>query len=151
MSDYTVTKNLVRLIQLKRELLGRIYELVQRQHRCVEKQEISRIMPVLSAKQQLIDHLQQVERELDPYRNDDPEARLWERPQDRQACADQAAENKKILAQILALEKNCEEELVAQRASTVEQLHANRTAREALQAYRPQVSGAGGRLDLSSE
>ena len=40
------------------------------------------LLKLLAAKQTVLDQLQQVERQLDPFRDEDPEARVWRSPAD---------------------------------------------------------------------
>lgn len=157
-ADHTdVTNNLsaqrlTELIVQKYELLVQLRDMARTQLAVVAADEVDRLLSLLAAKQPLLAELQRVERELDPFREADPEQRQWPTPDARRRCQLIADHANGLLQELLTLEKQAEELLVVNRDQTAEQLQAASGAYAARQAYAvapplPNVHG----LDLMSE
>ena len=70
------------------------------------------LLELLAAKQHVLAQLQQVERQLDRFRGEDPHKRVWQTPGRRQECADRLVDCEALLVQIMAQEKQSEQELI---------------------------------------
>ena len=149
--DYSHTERLAKLIQLKHDVLAQLWELARRQVDVIAADEVDRLMSLLAQKQTLLNQLQRVEVVLDPFRSDDPEARLWKSPEDRRRCQVVAERANALLQQLVLLEKQSEGQLVQSRDHTARELAAASSAFAARQAYvaAPNASHQG--LDLMSE
>ena len=79
-----------------------------------------------------------MERELTPYYAEDPDRRTWASPQDRAACAQQAAECNALLEEIVQLEKHGAEMMTARRNEVAEQLQQAHAAAHVRSAYQAQ-------------
>jgi hypothetical protein len=108
-------------------------------------------MQVLASKESLLAQLQLVERQLDPFRAQDPEQRSWASPAARKACQDDANRCAALLAEIVMIEKRAEAEMTRRRDATAAQLQATYSSREAQGAYFAPVAVSVSSLDLSME
>jgi hypothetical protein len=145
------TDLLAALIERKRACLGRMRELGERQLALVRAGEMAALLDVLAAKQRLIGELQQIERALDPFRNQDPDARRWRTHEDRRRCAERLAECESLLAEIVRREKQGERELTRRRDDTAQQLQGTHVAAQARGAYVSALPRNSSQLDLLSE
>lgn len=145
------TKQLAELIHKKHEVLKRLYELSERQQKMVQSGDIVPLMRVLSVKQTLLQALQQLDRQLDPFRDEDPEERLWPSDEAREQTRQVAASCESLRQRIMAMEKESEALLTQRRAATAEQLKQLNTARQAATAYAQSPPDGLHQLDLSSD
>jgi hypothetical protein len=145
------TDLLAELIQRKHACLVELREMGRRQFETVVEGSITALLDVLAAKQRVLGALQAVERELDPFRGQDPHQRPWRSPEARQACAATLAQCEALLGEILAQEKQSERELVRRRDEAAARLRGIHAAGQARGAYLPGPHFAPGQLDLMSE
>ncbi len=139
----------------------------QKQSELIAAGEMGALLRLLSAKNQLLAVLQAIEKELGPYHDQDPDSRAWPTPSHRIRCADQAAQCRVLLEEVMQLEQSNEQRMTVRRDEVASQLqHANAAAkaRGAYQAHQasttkaphmPRVpmateSTVGNRLDLQS-
>lgn len=137
------TENLARQIRRKRELLVQMLTVGLRQRELINEGNITDLLRLLSAKQQLIDALVATERELDAYRLDDPAQRSWASPEARAACASDANDCQRLYDQIVSLEKEQETQLGERRDGIAEQLRAVQSAQMVRQSYEPHHQPSG--------
>ena len=145
------TDLLADLIGKKHDILTQIRQLTQRQSEIVGVGDMSKLLSLLAAKQQLLTDLQQVEAQLDPFRDDDPETRVWRSPAARQQTRETAEHCDALLKEIMQLEKECEGQLVHRRDEAAAALQGVHTAVHARQAYLQAAPTVRGQLDVSSE
>jgi len=143
------TERLADLIDKKQRCLSQLRELGQRQGVLIEADQMQPLLKLLAAKQHLIELLVQIERELDPYRGQDPEKRAWRSPADRARCREQSETCRQLLAEVFAQEKESERRMVARRDDAARQLQGTHSAQQARQAYQP-ASPQSGVVDLRS-
>jgi hypothetical protein len=153
MNAFEHTARLAQLVELKHEVLTQLCALAQRQIDVVQADEIDRLMSILAEKQPLLELLQRVERSLDPFRQEDPDARRWQAPIDRRRCQQRADRCAVLLTELMAVEKAAEGLLVKAHEQTSRELAAAASALAARQAYvAPVASGTRSPgLDLVSE
>lgn len=140
------TDNLTQLIRQKRRVLVQLREVATRQGQLVEAGDIAALMKLLAAKQKLITALQAVERQLAPYHDDDPEARVWPSPDHRAACAAEAAECSRLLAEVMEMEKAQEGVMTGRRdalAGRLQTAHAAHAVQAAYQTHSNPKSAGG--------
>jgi hypothetical protein len=133
------TTHLADLVRRKYEVLAQLCEFGRRQKEMVDQGETAALLQLLAAKQNMISMLQQVEREMAPFRAEDPDARVWRSVEERARCAQQAADCNRLLQEIVELEKHCAERMTARRndvAAQLRQVHVAGQARDAYQAQR---------------
>jgi hypothetical protein len=149
------SRQLAAAIARKAQLLDLLRRLGEAQLSLVGAGDMTRLMQVLSSKDSLLQQLQNVERELDPFRDEDPNMRKWDSPDLRQACREDAARCAALLDQIVALEKQSEAEMIVRRDATAAQLQNMYGTQEAQGAYVAAPVGHqgsfGSSLDLSME
>ena len=147
MSD---TKQLAGLVQRKQECLGRLLALGRKQMELIQQDQISGLLDLLVVKQRALAELQQVERAMDPHRQESPENRRWAVPEDRQRCAQRLEQCEQTLREIVALETRSQDELTRRRDAAADQLQGMHMAGVARAAYQTEPLLVNTRLDLSS-
>ena len=146
------TDLLTSLIDQKLASLEQIRQLSRRQSDLVARGEMTGLMNVLSVKQSLIIELTKLERQLDPFREQDPDSRQWRTPADRLHCRQLAERCSALLQEIMLIEKQCELELRARRDDVAHKLESIQHAAHARAAYiefAPQHGAC--QLDLTSD
>jgi hypothetical protein len=132
------TDKLALLISKKLQVLVQLRDVGQKQLANIDQGETMALLKLLAAKQHLITGLQAVERELSPFRDDDPDRREWRSVDDRARCADQAAKCNELLQEILHMEKESEERMTRRRNAAAAQLQQAHAASRAHGAYASQ-------------
>jgi hypothetical protein len=132
------TELLAELINRKHQVLVQLRDAGRRQAEIVRDGDASALLKLLAAKQYMIAALQQVQREMAPFGNDDPNRRAWRMPEDRARCAQQAAECNELLSEVIALEKQSADEMAARRESVARQLRQVHVASQVRTAYEAQ-------------
>lgn len=145
------SQQLAALIARKAQLLDMLKRLGEAQLTLVTDGDMTRLMQVLASKESLLTQLQQVERQLDPFRTQDPDRRVWESTTARQACQVNADRCATLLNEIVTLERRAEAEMVVRRDATAEQLQGLYGSHEAQGAYMSAPTSLVGSLDLSME
>jgi len=133
------TTHLAELIAKRRKCLAQLRELGAKQGELIADGNMTALLRIFSAKQELIAALETLERELRPYHDEDPESREWVSPAARAACAADAEECRRLLAEVMALEQAGERQMTVRRdgvAHELRSLSAARGVREAYQANR---------------
>jgi hypothetical protein len=92
-------------------------------------------MDVLAVKQRLLRNLEQIERSLDPFRSAEPNERRWATPADRERCAGELEDCRRLLDQIVVEERHSETELSRRRDLAGERLQGTHRAHDAHNAY----------------
>ncbi len=151
MTESIETDLLAELVQQKHDVLVELRELSRRQAEIIAGGDISKLLSVLAAKQALLSRLQQLEPRLEPFRQQDPEARIWRSEADRGQCRQVAERCEAMLKEIILFEKRGEADLITRRDAAAVKLQGTHSASEARHAY-TQLGGAGSvGLDLTSE
>lgn len=145
------SSELAAAIRRKAQLLEMLRKLGDAQLALVRAADMGRLMQVLASKESLLKQLQVVEQQLDPFRDQDPEARVWSSAAARAACRDDANRCAALLAEIVAIERQAEAEMTVRRDATAAQLQATYSSREAQGAYYAPVAAPVSSLDLSME
>jgi hypothetical protein len=151
MPESLPTDLLAELIDAKRDVLEQLRQLARRQSDLIAGGDLAALMTILAAKETLLRRLLNLEKQLDPFRPEDPESRRWRSPELRRRCRQSAERCEALLAELMLLEKQGETELQRRRDETAARLDGAHAAMEARRAYvaPPHVSPAS--LDLSSE
>ncbi len=144
------TARLADLVQHKHACLRELRSLGEQQDAWIAAGDFDRLFALLAVKEQLLERLQQIERALDPYREEDPETRCWESPEARRHTAALAAECDELLRQILLHERASETLLAAYRDRAAAMLVAAHERGQARHAYTSHASAPCTELDLSS-
>jgi hypothetical protein len=147
----TDTDILAGLIGRKRDHLLTLREMGRRQMEFVADGEMARLLDVLAAKQRVLNDLQRVERALDPFRDQDPEARIWPSTKARADCAKMLDECEQLLRETVEQERKSEAALTLRRDEAAVRLHGAHAAGRARGAYVDRSPSSISQLDLSSE
>jgi hypothetical protein len=129
------TDLLAQLIDAKQQVLRQLLDVSRRQQQIIAEKELTSLFSVLSAKQQILQVLQKIDQQLEPFRGDDPQQRQWRTESDRVRCREQAARCEAILKEILSLEKAAELSMVEQREQTATEIAAFQHHAQAERAY----------------
>ena len=143
------TANLTERMEQKLALLGQLRELGVHQAALIGTGDMTQLLKLLAAKQRLLAVLQSLERELDRFRGDDPERRVWASPDHRQHCADTAAKCEALLRTIVEQERQSETQMRLRREEAAIQLQGIRSAAEVHHAYLAAPVFVSSQLDLT--
>jgi hypothetical protein len=145
------TRLLTSLIDRKHAMLTQLRELSRVQVRLVGAGDWATLMRVLSAKGRLIEAVRDLERQLDPFRDQTPDSRSWPDERDRSHCRDVADQCVRLLADVVRLEKESETELVRRRDLAAEELDGIRASAAVRGAYAANSESTSIELNLVSE
>lgn len=148
--DTSQTDQLAELIAAKHECLRQLVELGRAQLELIESNDLSRLLRVLAAKQTLIGQLQTVSTSLEPFRQQDPESRVWRSTELRERSAQQLRECDEMFAHVSQQEQTSEQRLRTQRDDVGDRLRMANTAGRARDAYGTSQSRSTHELDLAS-
>jgi hypothetical protein len=129
------TEQLAALVAAKLQVVEIVVRLGRRQLELVEAGDAVVLLKLLAAKQTVLDKLQAPERQLDPFREQEPEARVWRSPAHRRQCQAQAERCAALLAEAMELEKRGEAAMIARRDDAAQALSAVQSAADARAAY----------------
>ncbi len=144
------TDVLAELIHGKRECLDKLREMGRRQAEFIDEGNITALLDVLTAKQRLLEQLQRIERDLDPFRDQDPDRRRWRTVEDRRVCMEELQQCERLLAEIISQEKCSEGALLRRRDEAASRLQDAHLAGQAREAYTAQPHGPVKQIDLYS-
>lgn len=147
----TDTTRLAKLIVGKLKIMELLVQLAQRQLSLVQDGEMGDLLKLLAAKQTVLGQLQTLERQLDPYRTDDPDARRWATQEDRRQCQQHARRCDELVAEAMRLEKRSEAQLVCRRDAAAAALQGVSAAVDVQSAYAGSAAAAPLPLHLHCE
>jgi hypothetical protein len=129
------TEQLAALVAAKHQVLEVLVRLSQRQVEVIGAGDMTLLMKLLAGKQTVMTQLQTIERELSPFRDEDPETRTWRSPGERAACQARAEQCNALLAKAMELEKRAEAAMVDRRDAAAVALAAIQSGTDAKAAY----------------
>jgi len=129
------TARLAALISTKLQVLEILTRLSRRQLELIAGGDSAALVKLLTAKESVLSQLQAIERQLHPFRDEDPESRVWKSPAERVACQRDANRANSLLAEALDLERQAEAAMIARRDATAAALSAAQCAADARAAY----------------
>ncbi|HMO83670.1 MAG TPA: hypothetical protein PKC18_01990 [Lacipirellulaceae bacterium] len=121
MNDHS-TKRLAELVGNRRRCLEQLLNLGRRQVDLVSLGNMSDLMRLLAAKQQLIAALQSLEKELAPFHEQEPDDRVWESSVVRSQCAADADACRRLILEVVDLEQGCEKQITFRRDEAASKL-----------------------------
>lgn len=145
------TDALAELIRQKHACLVQLRDMGRRQLELIDAGKVDAVLHLLSDKQRPLTKLQRIERNLDPFREQNPDERRWRTPQDRRLCAEQLQQCETLLSEIVSQEKCSEASLTRRRDEAATKLQGAHRADQARGAYTAPPSGAISQLDLLSD
>lgn len=147
----THTETLASLIAQKLQLVELLARLSHAQVDLIGSGDMTKLLPVLGAKQQLLSQMQQLEQALAPFRNEDPDHRQWISPAAREKCRSDAERSEQLLAEIMVLERESEAEMIQRRDETARRLEEMESSSRAHTAYFDIPVPAASHFDMSSD
>lgn len=129
------TFRLAELIRVKLKIIELLAGLARKQLALASAGDTGELIKLLSAKQTVLAQLHAIERQLDPFRAEDPETRVWRTPGDRIRCQQHAQQCDELLAATMELERQAEAVMLRRRDQAAEQLVEISGAAEAATAY----------------
>ena len=151
MQNPTETAQLSRLIQQKHGLLVQLRDLARKQLSLVDAGDMTALLRLLATKQNLLAEVQQVEQELDPFRQQEPESRVWRDPSVRQRTALLADECTGLLQNTFDLETQAESALSSHCDATAKRVQTATCATHDRHAYVLKSTTRTSSIDLCSE
>jgi hypothetical protein len=145
------TTRLASLILGKLKILELLVQLARRQVSLAEDGEIADLLKLLAAKQTVLGQLHTLERELDPFRQQDPEGRPWPTLDHRTRCQEHARRCDELVAEALRLEKRSEDQMLRRRDAAAAALQGASAAAHVQAAYASAPAAAGLPLQLHCE
>jgi hypothetical protein len=133
-NEYTGDK-LAELIAKRHTCLAQLHRLGVKQAELIAAGEMSSLMRLLSAKNQLIVALQSLERQLEPFQNQQPELRQWSSPALREQCQELAEQSRRLLEGVMQMERENEQQMTLRRDRIAHQLSSLQSAETARRAY----------------
>jgi len=126
------------LVCKRHNCLQQLQKLGQRQSDLIDSGELGSLLRLLSAKNQMIAALQAIENELQPFHDQDPDSRTWDLPATRETCAQQIDQCRVLLENIMQMERENEQKMVARRDHVAQQLQSVQSAGTTRRAYQAQ-------------
>src|SRR2546423_706533 len=117
-SPTTNTERLAALVATKQQVLEILVQLSRRQLSLIDAGDMTTLLKLLAGKQTVMNQLQILEHELAPFREEDPDQRLWASMAERAACQARAEQCNALLAEAMNLEKRAEAAMVGRRQAT---------------------------------
>ena len=145
------TDTLAELIRTKHACLLRLSDMGCKQAELIDAGNMTALLDLLARRQRLLVQLQQIERALSPFRNQDADNRHWRSDEDRRACAEQLRQCEALLGEIIAREKRNESTLKRRRDEVALQLQGVHAAEVARGAYTAAPRNGTNQLDLLSD
>ncbi|MBA2116910.1 hypothetical protein [Bremerella alba] len=146
------TDQLAQLIGQKHEVLTQLLTLSQYQLRLAGHDDhIDDLMRVLVAKQTLIERLTQIDRTIDPFRHQNPDARVWRSASERTQCSQKAKHCEVLLTELKQLEQKSTDLVSTHRDEISKMLQETHTAADSASAYNNTNLPASRGFDLTAE
>ena len=145
----TDTKHLTQLLEQKHEVLVQIHALAARQLDLADQGDASVMISLIAAKQGLIDGLMKIEQSLSPYREESPEERVWDSPDERARVAGVSQQCNELLQEVMALDRRGLERAQARQQQTKLQIDSAHQAASARNAYLTSQPASPSRIDMA--
>ncbi|MEM8944631.1 MAG: flagellar export chaperone FlgN [Planctomycetota bacterium] len=165
------TETLADLIDKRYRCLTQLRDLGKKQRELIRVGDMGALLRLISTKNQLIAALQSIEQGLSPFHDQDPDQRNWHSPDAKTRCKQLATDCQALLNEVMEMERQNEQRMVARRDEVAAQLQAAQAANTARSAYQshqqsqpqgphqtsntgpmpPIVTAQGSQLDLQSE
>jgi len=129
------TTDLAEFVDKRHRCLLQLRDLGHKQAEWIAAGEMGPLLRLIAAKNQLISALQSIEQGLAPYHDQDPEQRSWSTPEARVQCAQQAEACQRLLSEVMELERQNEQNMIARRDHVASQLQTAQAAGTARGAY----------------
>jgi hypothetical protein len=109
-----------------------------RQAQMIAGGEMTELLRLVAAKQQLIVALQAIEQQLSPFHEQDPETRRWATSEARAKCAADAEACRGLIQEVMAMEQAGERQMTERRDAVANQLRTVAAGSRVRDAYQAQ-------------
>lgn len=134
-SSTEYTELLAKYMQARLDIAQALLALARSQFDSADSEDNNLTVSILSRKQNLLEELDEVQRNLAPYHNDDPEDRVWAAPARRTHCQNIAEQSRTILLETMRLEEATIRQLETRRQAVAAQLQSGSDSVLASNAY----------------
>ncbi len=148
--ETTETQQLSSLMERQLHVLSALKMLAIQQAECLGADHVELLLSLIARKQPLIDEFLEIHADLKPFREQDPEQRVWVDDSARVRCAQLSESCNKLHHEIMRLETQAIGELELNRNAIAAQLQDCRDATNASTAYLTESVLAEGSLDLTN-
>jgi hypothetical protein len=148
--ETTDTQQLSALMERQLNVLSALRMLAVQQSECLGVDQVELLLSLIARKQPLIEEFLQIHAELKPFRDQDPDLRVWAGAVDRTRCRELLESCNKLHQEIVRLESHALGELELNRNAIAAQLQDCRDATLASTAYLTDSILAEGSLDLTN-
>jgi flagellar biosynthesis/type III secretory pathway chaperone len=145
------TDRLAELVRRKHDCLAQLHELGAQQCAVVDSGDVNDLLRLLGAKQHVINQLQTLERDLDPFRPQNPDERVWRSSAEREQCAHWLQHSETLFTEIMEQERKAEQLLKRRRDDSLDRLRDAYAGEQVRKAYLPEMPTASSSFDLTSE
>ena len=125
-------------MQSRVSILEQLLQVSEKQLHLVQLGDMTLLLQLLARKQKVLEAFEALERQLDPYRNIEPQDRTWTSEQERLDCDAAIQKGRELLAEILKLDQQSETELAQQKDDTLRQMQKMDTTGKAAAVYAKQ-------------
>ena len=150
MPTTTDTQQLSALIERQWNILSALRVLAHQQVDCLGAEDGEMLLSMIARKQPLIEELLLIQSELTPFRDQDPEQRIWHDPASRERCQTMQESCEQLHQEIVRLESMALGELEMNRNAIAAQLQDCRDATLATSAYTADTVLTESSLDLTN-
>ncbi len=150
METTTDTQQLNALIERQCNILSALRVLALQQVECLGAEDGEMLLSMIARKQPLIEELLQIQTQLLPYRDQDPDQRTWQDDSTRECCKAMQARCEQLHQEIVRLESMALGELEMNRNAVAAQLQDCRDATLASSAYSADTVLSESSLDLTN-
>jgi len=148
--ETTDTQQLSALMERQLNVLSALKMLAVQQAECLGADHVELLLSLIARKQPLIEEFLQIHAELKPFRDEDPDTRVWSDNKDRARCQELLESCNKLHQEIMRLESHALGELELNRNAIAAQLQDCRDATLASSAYLTDSILAESSLDLTN-
>lgn len=148
--ETTNTQQLSALVERQLNVLSDLRMLAMQQAECLGADHVELLLSLIARKQPLIEEFLQIHAALKPFRDDDPEKRIWNNESERVRCREQLESCNRLHQEIVRLESHALGELELNRNAIAAQLQDCRDATVASSAYLTDSILAESTLDLTN-
>ncbi len=134
MDDSTTT--LADLMAKRRKCLTQLRDLGVKQALLIAAGEMTDLLRIVAAKQQLIVALQALEKQLSPFQEQDPQRRSWGSAEARARCAADAEACRQLIGEVMAMEREGERQMATRRDAMANQVRSATSGGRVREAYR---------------
>jgi hypothetical protein len=129
------TTVLAGLMSKRRKCLEQLRDLGRRQAAFIAGGEMTELLRLVAAKEQLIVAMQAIERQLAPFQAEAPETRAWESAAARAQCAADAEACRALIQEVMAAEQTGEQQMTERRDAVSQQLRSAAQGGRVREAY----------------